>query len=149
MDLVVNIMTLRAMIQKKLTVFGGEQWRPILAVRDVAGYLVEAVTRNYTGIYNLKYENVIILELAKRIQSVFPEVEIEHTEMSFEDLRNYRVESSKVESDFIFKPKTSVEEQVYRMKVMFGDHRIKNVDDDIYYNTRHVESLIKNGNGEF
>jgi len=145
LDLVVNILTLRAILQKKLTVFGGEQWRPVLAVKDVAGYLVEAVTRDYTGIYNLKYQNIIILELAQKIKSIFPEVEIEQTQMAFEDLRNYRVDSSKAERDFIFKPHTSVEEEVYRMKVLFGDHRIKNVDDDIYYNTRYVKSLITNG----
>lgn len=145
LDLVVNVLTLRAMVQKKLTVFGGEQWRPILAVRDVAGYLSEAVTRDYTGIYNLKYENVIILDLARRIKSIFPEVDIEQTKMSFEDLRNYRVDSSKVERDFIFRPKTSIEEEVYRMKILFSDHRIKNVDDDIYYNTRYVKTLLTNG----
>ncbi|HQF37064.1 MAG TPA: SDR family oxidoreductase [Candidatus Dojkabacteria bacterium] len=145
LDLVVNILTLRAMLYRKVTVFGGEQWRPIIAVKDVAGYLLESITRPYNEIYNLKYENVIILELAKRIKSVFPDIEIEQTALSFEDLRNYQVDSSKVQRDFIYKPKVSVEEEVNRMKLLFNEHRIKNVNDDIYYNTRHIESVIKNG----
>jgi len=145
LDLVVNILTLRAMLYKKVTVFGGEQWRPILAVKDVAGYLLESITRPYNGIYNLKYENVIILELAKRIKSVFQDIEIEQTVMSFEDLRNYQVDNNKVQKDFIYKPRVSVEEEVNRMKMLFSEHRIKNVNDDIYYNTRHIESVIKNG----
>lgn len=145
LDLVVNILTLRAMLYKKVTVFGGEQWRPILAVKDVAGYLLESITRPYNDIYNLKYENVIILDLAKRIKSVFPEMAIEKTDMSFEDLRNYRVDNSKVKKDFIYNPKISVEEEVNRMKNLFKEHRIKNVNDDVYYNTRHVESIVKNG----
>lgn len=145
LDLIVNVLTLKAITQKKLTVFGGEQWRPILAVRDVAGYLTEATTREYVGVYNLKYQNVKIIDLAKRIQSIFPDVDIEVTEISFEDSRNYRVDSSKAEKDFIFKPKTSIEEEVYRVQFLFTEHRIKNVDSDIYYNTRHVKTLITNG----
>jgi nucleoside-diphosphate-sugar epimerase len=145
LDLIVNVLTLRAITQKKLTVFGGEQWRPILAVRDVAGYLTEAITRDYVGVYNLKYQNVKILDLAKRIQSIFPDVAIEVTEISFEDSRNYRVDSSRAERDFIFRPKTSIEEEVYRMQFLFAEHRIKNADSDIYYNTRHVKTLITNG----
>ena len=147
LDLVVNILTLRAIKQKKLTVFGGEQWRPILAVRDVGGYLCEAITRDYTGIYNLRYENIIIRELAKKIQSILPDVQIEQTEMSFEDLRNYRVDNSKSQLDFIYKPKISIEEEVHRMKLLFEENRIKNTNDDIYYNTRYIEYLIKNGYG--
>jgi len=147
LDLVVNILTLRAIKQKKLTVFGGEQWRPILAVRDVGGYLCESITRDYTGIYNLRYKNIVIYELAKKIQSILPNVQIEQTEMSFEDLRNYRVDNSRSQLDFIFKPTISVEEEVHRLKLLFEENRIKNTDDDIYYNTRYFEYLIKNGYG--
>ena len=147
LDLVVNILTLRAIMERKITVYGGEQWRPVLAVRDVASYLSEAVTRDYVGIYNLKYQNIIILDLAKRIQSIFPDIKIEQTDISFEDLRNYRVDSTKSENDFIFHPNISVEVEVTRMKVLFGERRIKNVEDDIYYNTRFVQYLVRNGYG--
>ena len=142
LDLVVNVLTLRALTEKKLTVFGGEQWRPIIAVRDIAGYLTEAVSRDYRGIYNLKYQNVMIKDLANRIRSVFPEVTIMQTDIKFEDLRNYRVDSSKVEEDFIFKPQTSVENEVSRMRILFEDRRIKNPNDDIYYNTKYVKAML-------
>ena len=36
LDLVVNILTTKAYIDKKMSVFGGEQWRPLLHVKDVA-----------------------------------------------------------------------------------------------------------------
>ncbi|MEM2144977.1 MAG: SDR family oxidoreductase [Candidatus Jordarchaeaceae archaeon] len=145
LDLIVNVLTLRAITQKRLTIFGGEQWRPIIAVKDVAGYLVEAITRDYIGIYNVKYQNIKIYDLALRIKSIFPDVAIEVTDMPFEDLRNYRVDSSKAERDFIFKPKTSIEEEVYRMQFLFTERRIKNFDSDIYYNTRYVKTLLSNG----
>lgn len=146
LDLVVNILTLRALKQKKLTLFGGEQWRPILAVRDVAGYIAESITRDYSGIYNLKYKNIIISDLAKGIQSIFPYTQIEYTNMTFEDTRNYRVDSSKSDRDFIFRPSTSIKEEVNKMAKLFLERRIKNTDDELYYNTRYVNSLINNDN---
>jgi len=148
LDLVVNVMTLRAVFQKELTVFGGDQWRPILAVKDVAQYLVEAITRDYNEVYNLKYENMIIREIAMRIKSIFPNITIEQTELPFEDLRNYRVNNEKVLSDFIFNPKTTVEQEVGRMRILFEERRLKNINDDVYYNTRYVKSLINNGPGD-
>ena len=36
LDLVVNILVTKALTDEKLTVFGGEQWRPLLHVNDVA-----------------------------------------------------------------------------------------------------------------
>ena len=36
LDLVVNILVTKALTEGKLTVFGGEQWRPLLHVNDVA-----------------------------------------------------------------------------------------------------------------
>ena len=36
LDLVVNILTTKALVDKKMSVFGGDQWRPLLHVKDVA-----------------------------------------------------------------------------------------------------------------
>jgi nucleoside-diphosphate-sugar epimerase len=146
LDLVVNFLTLKAFRDSKLTVFGGDQWRPIIAVRDVANYLAEAVTRNYNDIFVVKFRNVKIVELADIIKIVFPSVEIEVTERSFEDLRSYRVDSTKAEKYFTFKPQTTIEHEVTRMKNIFEEHRIRNVDDDIYYNAKYVKALVKDRN---
>ena len=53
----------------------------------------------------------------------------------------------KVKRDFIFNPKISVEDEVNRMKILFNEKRIKNVNDDVYYNTRYVKALVENGDG--
>src|SRR3990167_4979048 len=91
LDLVVNFLTLRAFQDGHITVFGGEQWRPLLAVTDAASYLVEAVTTNLSGIYNLKLENVRISDLAARLKRIFPKLTVTFNDIQFEDLRNYRV----------------------------------------------------------
>jgi nucleoside-diphosphate-sugar epimerase len=144
LDLVVNYLTLKALSEKKITVFGGNQWRPVIAVRDVAGYLAEAVATDFVGIFNVKYKNVKIIDLAKTIAALFPGVIVKTTERKLEDLRNYRVNSEKVEKYFKFKPTTTIEEEVKRMTKVFKERRIKNVDDDIYYNTHYVKKLLYN-----
>jgi nucleoside-diphosphate-sugar epimerase len=41
-DLVVNTLTIKAFTEKKITVNGGEQWRPIISVEVIAGFVAEA-----------------------------------------------------------------------------------------------------------
>jgi len=148
LDLVVNILTLRAYRDRKLTVFGGEQWRPLLAVSDVAEYLVEAVEKDHNDVYNVKFNNYCLNDIAKEIQSNFNDVQLEVTDMKFEDLRNYQVSSSKVEKVFQFRPSKTISEEVQKMLTLFKEHRIKNPDDSIYYNAMHVQGLVKNTDEE-
>ena len=67
LDLVVNILTTRAMKNEPLTVFGGEQWRPILHVKDVGEALFYCLENEVTGLFNLSYKNVKIYEIAEEI----------------------------------------------------------------------------------
>ncbi len=148
LDLVVNILTLRAYRDKKLTVFGGEQWRPLLAVSDVSEYLVEAVEHEENDVYNLKYENYKLVDLAQEIKQVFPDVYLEVTDMKFEDLRNYRVDATKVGKVFKYIPHQTIQKEVLRMKQLFVDHRIKDPNNDVYYNAAYIANLVKNGQKE-
>lgn len=148
LDLVVNILTLRAYRDRKLTVFGGEQWRPLLAVSDVAEYLVEAVEKNTNDVFNIKYKNYRLNDIAKEIQTNFNNVTLEVTDMKFEDLRNYQVSSEKAEKVFQFRPSKTINQEVKKMLALFRESRIKNPDDNIYYNAMHVQGLVKNTDRE-
>lgn len=90
LDLVVNTMTARAYETGKLQVFGGEQWRPLIHVRDVAQSMVEALDSTDKGIRNLCFKNMRMIDLANEVSKVTG-AEIETVDMKFEDLRNYRV----------------------------------------------------------
>ena len=52
LDLVVNILTAKALIDKKISVFGGDQWRPLLHVNDVSNAISHCLNTDVTGIYN-------------------------------------------------------------------------------------------------
>lgn len=90
LDLVVNTMTAKSYTEGKLKVFGGEQWRPLIHVRDVAEAMVAALKSDVTGIHNLCYKNMKIHDLAKEVAGITG-AEIETVDIKFEDSRNYKV----------------------------------------------------------
>ena len=139
MDLVVNILTAKAILDKKLTVFGGKQFRPILHVKDAARIIEESIRSKNRGIYNLHNENVKIVELAKRIQKCFQNVSIEKIDMKFQDSRNYQANGNKLREDFIFRPKYTVEDGVNEVKKLILEKRIKDINDPRYTNQKYLE----------
>lgn len=134
LDLVVNIMTVRAAMTGELTVFGGEQFRPLLHVRDVACAIVEYLDSGFTGIYNLHRQNVRIVDLAYQVRNHFPDTFIKQTEMEFQDSRNYRVSSEKVSTELGWKPKFSIDDGIIELKELIQTKRLKDVSNPRYTN---------------
>ena len=66
LDLVVNILVTKALTEGKLTVFGGEQWRPLLHVNDVANAINHTLEDGVTGIFNLHLSLIHISEPTRR-----------------------------------------------------------------------------------
>jgi nucleoside-diphosphate-sugar epimerase len=142
LDLVVNVLTLKALRERRISVFGGEQWRPILNVRDVASFFVEAVTRDYSNVYNLAMRNVRIIELASTFRNIFPDLAVDVVEMKFEDARNYRVSTERADKAFLHKASITVETSVMQMKEILEKRRIKDPTDPRYYNTNYVKHTL-------
>lgn len=134
MDLVVNVLTMKAVREGRITINGGDQWRPIISVKDIAEYVAEATKEEYQGIFIISKENVLIKELGQRIKKIIPNTEIEYTEVSFQDARNYRVDNTKSLSTFTYKPIITVEDEVSKMLKLFKEKRVTNPEDKIYHN---------------
>lgn len=124
-DLVVNVLAIRAMVEGKITVFGGEQYRPLLHVRDLAEVIVAQLPRKYTGIFNLVENNYKIAEIAEIVKQVIPNTEIEITEMEFEDRRNYRASAVKAKKYWGFEPSLTVCDTVEDIARIYNEGRIK------------------------
>ena len=139
-DLVVNILTLRAVQGESLTVFGGQQWRPILHVRDVSYAIEYCLDKNIRGLYNLSELNVEISELSGTIKRLLPETEIIYQDMKFEDLRDYKVKNDRILATG-WKPKFTLDEGILEMKKVFSERRIKNIADPVYSNVSYLEHI--------
>jgi len=133
-DLVVNTLTVKAFETNKITVYGGDQFRPLLHVRDAARTIVDAVTSQHRGIYNLQKQNVRIVDLAYQVRNHFPELKIETTESKFQDTRNYRVSSEKARNVLGFNPQFTIDTGIEEIKILLETHRLKNLDNPRYTN---------------
>lgn len=139
-DLVANILAFKACEGQKLTVFGGEQWRPMLHVRDAGRIFAEAVTQPYVGTFILSHHNYKISDVANTVlEIVGGNGGIEVTDMKFEDLRNYRVQNKKallhgIESEI------SLNEGIKEILIKYKlEGRIKNPWLTQYHNAKFIK----------
>ncbi|SVC69074.1 uncharacterized protein METZ01_LOCUS321928, partial [marine metagenome] len=97
MDLVVNILTTHAQKLNKITVYGGEQHRPLIHVKDIALAIEKVVDLDATGVFNLHSLNTTVKNIADTVKTHFPNLTIETTGVKFQDNRSYRVSSEKAQ----------------------------------------------------
>ena len=135
LDLVVNTMTVRAFQTGRLIVYGGEQFRPLLHVRDVAAAAVENVAMPHTGVFNLHKQNVRIIDLAYQIRNHFPDLVVERSDVQFEDTRNYRVSSARAADVLGFRPSWSIDDGIEEVKGLLEAGRLRDVENPRYTNS--------------
>lgn len=144
-DLVLNVLTIRAVLEGNMSVFGGEQFRPLLHVRDVASAAIPHIGTSNSGIYNLHTENITVLELAKRIQRIVPEAQIEQTAISFQDARNYKVSSDRAKNELGFSTLWTIDDGISEVAEAIKSKRIKDVSNPRFNNSeslRHQWGVI-------
>ena len=139
MDLVVNTLSAKAFFEKKMSVFGGEQFRPLLHVKDVARAIEIAIKSKNKGIYNLSYKNMKIIDIAKEIQKYFKNTKIIKTKIKFQDARNYKVKNIKASKELSFKAKYNLKYGILELKKLLIEKRIKNFNDPRYTNQKYLE----------
>jgi len=142
-DLVVNTLVMRAIFHNKIVVFGGEQYRPLLHVRDVAKAILLALEKENTGIYNLHSDNMTIIDVAKRIKVYFPELEIDATEAMFQDSRNYKVSSDKAKNELGFNPTLTLDDAIIELKELLEEGRVKNAFLKRFSNYLYLRPLLE------
>lgn len=137
LDLSVNMLTMQALANGKITVFGGDQTRPNMHIQDMLRVYDHFLAHGdrLRGIYNAGFENISILEIAERVQKVVP-AEIVVTPSN--DPRSYRLSAKKLLATG-FAPKYTVADAVAEVIAAFRDGRLKN--DDIYYNIKTMKKL--------
>jgi nucleoside-diphosphate-sugar epimerase len=137
-----NVLTIRAVREKQMSVFGGQQFRPLLHVRDVATAVVPHIDTHSTGVYNLHTENLTIIALAEKIQEHVPGAVLKITESSFQDARNYAVSSEKARTELGFDPKWSVDDGIVEIFQAISQNRIPDVSLPRFSNVAALQGLL-------
>ena len=140
LDLVVNILTTKALVDKKMSVFGGDQWRPLLHVKDVANAIEHNISSDTKGIFNLHYKNFKIIEIAEKIKEKIPDVSIETTPLPFQDARNYQVSSDRLKRETGFEASIELTQGIEEMYNLISSNRIKDINDPRYSNQNFLQT---------
>jgi len=141
LDLVVNILTTKALQDKKMSVFGGDQWRPLLHVKDVANAIDKTLETDVNGIFNLHHKNYKIIELAEKVKEKIPDVVIETTPLPFQDTRNYQVSSEKLKVATGFEALIEVDQGINEVYDLISANRIKDINDPRYSNQSFLQTF--------
>jgi len=151
LDLSVNILTNLAVNKGVITVFGGNQLRPNLHIKDMAdvyALMIEAPAEKIAGeIFNAGYQNLSIARIAEIVRDVVaeefpdrPPIEIVTTESN--DPRSYHINSEKIRRVLGYAPRHTVEDAVRDLCRAFKEGRLPNsLDDDRYFNVRTMKVL--------
>ncbi len=143
-DLVVNLFAKNAYFYKELNVFGGEQWRPNVHVKDVSKAIISVLNSKLeivgNRIYNIgnKKNNLKIIDVAYLAKEIFPKVKI-NINKSEKDNRNYKVSFDKYEKEVDSFNYISVKEGYRELYNFFKNKLIKNPENKIYYNIKFWE----------
>lgn len=137
LDVSVNMMTMQALTNGKMTVFGGKQVRPNIHIDDITDlYLFLIDHPEITGVYNAGFENISILDIANMVAK-HVKADIEVTESN--DPRSYRVNSDKLLATG-FKPKKKVEDAIREMIAQYQAGTLKN--EDKFYNLKWMQKTV-------
>lgn len=115
LDVVLNLFCYQAYFKKKIIVTGGKQIRPLLDIRDMVRCYEFFIKCNFTGTFNVGFEQLSILEMAKSVSKYLnTKIVIKKSN----DPRSYRMDSSKL-LNLGFKPKYNHLESIMSLKKFF------------------------------
>jgi nucleoside-diphosphate-sugar epimerase len=136
LDLSVNVLTWLAVRDGRITVFGGDQTRPNIHLRDMVRVYHHFLDHpELRGIYNAGFENLSIMEIARMVQR---HVAAEIVVSPSNDPRSYRLSSRKLLATG-FAPRSSVEDAIRELIAAHAGGTLR--DDPSFYNIRAMKAM--------
>lgn len=139
-DLVVNTLLIRALRDKKFSVFGGDQWRPFVHCKDVARAFKLAIESDkkvtHKQIFNVGSDdmNFTIDQIGDKVSAKFPEAEYNTVDEDV-DKRNYKVSFNKIDTQLGFEKKYDIEMGLDEMiEKISQDDSLLDYEDKVYSN---------------
>jgi len=128
---------MQALINGRITVFGGEQTRPNIHMKDMVEVYLHFLEhgKKLTGIYNAGFENISIMDIANKVAEFAP-AEIIVTESN--DPRSYRQNSDKLVNTG-FQPKYGVVDGIQEVIEAYQSGMLRDKD-----NCYNIKTMKKN-----
>jgi len=152
-DLVVNLLTAKAVFDKKITLYGGDQWRPFVHVEDAARsvlvVLESPIDRVGGEIFNIGGNrlNYTLQQVGEIIHKLVPGSELLELGTN-SDRRNYRVDFSKVEKTVGYTPKWKLEDGITQVITAIRDGVVSDYNLPAYSNVKILNQEMINQLGK-
>ncbi|MGB2104958.1 MAG: NAD-dependent epimerase/dehydratase family protein, partial [Glaciecola sp.] len=138
LDVSVNMLTMQALKNGKITVFGGDQVRPNIHIDDITDLYIYMLDNpdKVSGVFNAGFENISIMDIAKMVQAKIA-CEIEVTPSN--DPRCYRINSDKLLATG-FTPNKNVDTAITEIITAYKQGLLK--DEDHFYNLKWMQREV-------
>lgn len=137
LDVSVNMLTMQALQNGRITVFGGDQTRPNIHIQDITDLYVFLLDHpEHIGVYNAGFENITIMDIARMVAE---HVNAEIVVTPSNDPRSYRVNSDRLLATG-FRPKHTVEDAIKEIVGMYRQGALK--DEDHFYNLKWMQQGV-------
>lgn len=147
-DLVVNILTNNAYNKGKIIVFGGNQLRPNIHIKDMVNAYIKVINAEkkiISGkIYNAGFENKTVSDLAIKVQKILGK-NIEIIYEKTDDNRSYHVSSKKIYKDLSYEPNFTIDDAIQDLYDAFKKNLFNDpLNNENYFNIKKLKNLYKN-----
>jgi len=138
-DLVVNLLTAKAVCDGEITIFGGSQWRPFVHVADVAQAVVRCLEAPLAcvkaEVFNVgsDEQNYTINDIGEMIHRLIPEARLVNLGNGT-DNRDYHVSFARIRNELNFKPRYTVEDGIRQIEAALRTGQIQDYRDKRYSN---------------
>ena len=138
LDVSVNMLTMQAIKNGRITVFGGKQVRPNIHMDDITNlyiFMLENPEKT-SGIFNAGFENISIGDIAKAIAK---NVDCEILTTPSNDPRSYRINSDKLLATG-FKPTKTISHAIEEITAAYRSGQLK--DEEHFYNLNWMQKTV-------
>ena len=138
-DLVINLLTAKAVCEGEIPIFGGDQWRPFVHVADVARAIVRCLEAPLPSVkarvFNVggDEQNHTIAQVGDVIQRTISGAQILKYEDS-PDPRNYHVSFARIRRELGFVPRYTVEDGIRQIATALQSEQIMEYQNKRYSN---------------
>ena len=146
LDLTVNILTIHALVNRKIRIFGGKQRRPNLNIKDMVrayeAFLAAPAGKIHREAFNIGFENRTVEDIAILVRKTLnrPAIELEYTPSN--DNRSYHVNSDKVKQVLGFEARYGLDDAIRSIADAWEGKRIVDpMTNTLYSNVLRMREL--------
>ena len=147
LDLTVNILTIHALENQKIKIFGGKQLRPNIHINDMSRVyrlLLDADKESLRRqVFNAGYQNDTVENIAMKVKTVIGDEKIELEYVPSADTRSYHVNSEKIKCQLGFEAQCTIEDAIRGLTDAYRQGLIQDgLENPLYHNIKRMQELV-------